>query len=116
MAERREVVTFEAQVSARDGRPFVKMTCSLDGEPVFAAQFPPAVVTALGLRAVQSAIEAERDAGFIAFLHEIGAPADKIGAMLVGLREHREQFDSEAGSMRKLGPDDPSSLEEADRG
>lgn len=108
-----ESIVFEAQVSARDGRPFVKMTCSLkDGEPVFATQLPPDVVTALGLRAIQAAIEAERDAGFIAFLHSMNVDEQMVGPMIVGLRDHRQQFDAEAGTMRKLGPDDPSELEE----
>lgn len=106
-----ETIIFDAQVSARDGRPFVKMTCSLaDGSPVFAARFPPSIVTALGLRAIQSAIEAERDAGLIAFVRSTGAPDGIVNAMLTGMREHREQFDAEAGTMRPLSDDDPSSL------
>lgn len=106
-----ESVVFEAMVSARDGRPFVKMTCSLkDGTPVFSTQFRPSLVTALGLRAVQAAIEAERDAGLVAFMREGGATDEQIGHMLVGLRTHREQFDPEEGTMRPLGGDDPSTL------
>jgi hypothetical protein len=106
-----ETIVFEAQVSARDGRPFVKMTCTLaDGTPVFAAQFLPSVVTALGLRAIQSAIEAERDAGLIAFLQSLEMPGEAVNGMLVGLRDHREQFDADSGTMRPIADDDPSSL------
>lgn len=111
MAEGMESIVFDAMVSAKDGRPFVQMTCSLkDGTPVFATQFRPSLVTALGLRAVQAAIEAERDAGLVAFMREGGATDEQVGAMLVGLRGHREQFDAEEGTMRPLGPDDPSGL------
>jgi hypothetical protein len=106
-----ETITFEAQVSARDGRPFVKMTCTLaNGEPVFATQLRPSMVTALGLRAIQSAIEAERDAGMVAFMHDAGIDDQGIGVMLTGLREHRQQFDAEEGSMRPLAGDDPSEV------
>lgn len=80
---------------------------------MFATQLPPDIVTALGLRAIQAAIEAERDAGLIAFMREGGATDGQVSAMLVGLREHRQQFDAEAGTMRPLGPDDPSEVSDA---
>ncbi len=108
-----ETTVFEAMVSARDGRPFVQMTCALDGEPVFAVKMAPGDVTALGLRAIQSAIEAERDAGFIKFLRSIGAGDAELVSMLNGLRENRQQFDAAAGSMRPLSGDDPSRLTDA---
>lgn len=105
-----EATFFEAMVSARDGRPFVQMTCTLDGEPVFSCKMAPGLATALGLRAIQSGIEAERDAGFVAFLRSIDADNNAIGGMLVGLREHRQQFDAAAGStLTPLSDDDPSS-------
>lgn len=109
-----ETTTFDPCVNAPDGRPFVQMTCALDGVPVFAVKLSPAVMTALGLRAIQSAIEAERDAGVVAFLKEGGADERVIGGLLMGMREHRAQFEPEAGSMRPLGDDDPSSLETDD--
>ncbi len=74
----------------------------------------PDVTTALGLRACQAAIEAERDAGFVAFLRSMGCGKAEVGGMLVGLREHREQFDAAAGTMRPLSPDDPSGLASTD--
>lgn len=104
-----ETIVFEAQVSGRDGRPFVKMTCSVGGRPVFSTQLAPSVATALGLRAVQSAIEAERDAGMVAFMRETGLEDKAVAMMLNGLREHRQQFDAAEGSMRPLADDDPSS-------
>ena len=106
----RETTVFEAMVSASSGKPFVQMTCALDGEPVFAVKMSPDVTTALGLRAIQAAIEGERDAGFIAFLRSMGCGNAEVGGMLIGLREHRQQFDADAGSMRPLSGDDPSSL------
>jgi hypothetical protein len=124
MAQETEWTIFEAQVSAGDGRPFVKMTCGLGDTPVFSTQLPPSVCTAMGLRAVQAAIEAERDAGLVAFLMDDfgprsgmhGGDAQRLAAvMLDGLRRHRAQFDAAAGSTsRPLGPDDPSKLEGAE--
>lgn len=121
MPEGLETVTFEAMVSAGTGKPFVRMTAALDGEPVFAMNMPPSVCTAMGLRAVQAAIEGERDAGMIAFMFEdfaprLGVEGDEakglVNVLLTGMREHRQQFDAEAGSMRKLADDDPSDLTE----
>jgi hypothetical protein len=105
-----EDITFEAQVSARDGRPFVKMTCSIDGQPVFATQLRPSMATALGLRGVQAAIEAERDAGLIAFLRTLDIGDDQVNGLLIGLRDHRQQFDAVEGSTRPLSDDDPTEV------
>jgi hypothetical protein len=105
-----EATYFEAMVSARDGRPFVQMTSTVGGVPVFSCKMAPSVVTALGLRAVQSGIEAERDAGFVAFLRSIDADDSAIGGLLDGLREYRKQFDAAEGStLTPLADDDPSS-------
>ena len=120
MSEGTESTVFEAMVSASSGQAFVQMTCALNEEAVFAVKLSPAVATALGLRAIQAAIEAERDAGLVAFVYDelaaqMGLESRRevdglVGMLLVGLREHRAQFDSEAGSMRPLSGDDPSSL------
>lgn len=112
-----EWTTFEAMVSASTGKPFVQFTAGLGDEPVFSVKMPPSVVTAMGLRAIQSAIEAERDAGLVAYILErfgpqIGMEGDAARALaaafLSGMRQHREQFDAEAGTMRPLSGDDPS--------
>lgn len=114
-----EWTVFEAQVERGRGRPFVKLTSGLGDDAVFSTRQSPAVTTALGLRAIQAAIEAERDAGFIAWivtefgpqldLH--GEDAERFAAMaLDGLRRYRRQFDADAGSMAALFPDDPSEL------
>lgn len=107
-----ETTSFEAFVDARDGRPFVQMTCALDGVAVFSVKMSPAVTTALGLRAAQAAIEAERDAGFVGYLRSIAVDEQAIGVMLVGLRDHREQFDASEGSMVALSEDDPSEIDD----
>src|SRR3954447_3112035 len=108
MSDQVETTVFEAFVSARDGRPFIQMTCAVGDELVFSTKMSPSVATALGLRAIQASIEAERDAGFISFLREDMGVEDKlVGAMLSGLRDHRQQFDAEAGSMHPLSGDDP---------
>lgn len=113
MSNQTEITVFEAFVSANNGKPFVQMTCSLGKTPVFSIKMSPAVATALGLRAIQAAIEAERDAGFIGFVRD-GLQMDNraAGMMLGGLREHRAQFDAAAGSMQPLSDDDPTSMSE----
>jgi hypothetical protein len=116
--EKAEWTTFEAHVSGTTGRPFVTMTCGVGDDISWQTKMPPSVCTALGLRALQAAIESERDAGFVAYVTgEVykgrpDAPA-AAGLLLQGLRNHREQFDADAGSMRPLAPDDPSSIGDA---
>lgn len=113
MSDQMHTTTFEAFVSAKTGNPFIQLTCSVGDKEVFQVNLSPDVATALGLRALQSAIEAERDAGFIKFLRdEMGVEDRLIGPMLSGMREYRQQFDADAGSMRKLSDEDLSSLRE----
>lgn len=108
-----ESTTFEAFVSASTGKPFIEMTCSINDKVVFTCKMSPALATALGLRAIQSAIEAERDSGFIKFLRDQLELSDEgIAAMLSGMRDYRQQFDAEAGSMRPLSVDDKSRVRE----
>lgn len=114
-----EWTVFEAFVNAPDGRPFVQMTSGLGDNAVFATKLSPAQCTALGLRAIQAAIESERDAGFIAYLlnevaEQMDIPEDThkqfAAMMLDGLRRHRTQFDAQSGSMADLFEGDPSKL------
>lgn len=109
-----ESIIFSGGVSMFDGKPFVELQIIRDGEHVFATRFRPSLCTALGLRAVQAAIEAERDAGLIAYFRGVGMDDQAISTILVGLRTHRDQFDAEEGTMRRLSPDDPSGLESPD--
>ncbi len=118
--DKEEWTTFEGLVNVGDKQPFCMMKCGLGKDPVFAMKMAPATMLAMGVRAIQAALEAERDAGLIAYVEgefsdDVGLPQGDTrigiaGAMLDGMRRHREQFDPEAGSMRKLGPDDPSEL------
>jgi hypothetical protein len=111
MSEPLETTVFEAFVSASTGKPFIQMTCAYGDNEVFVSKMRPSVATALGLRAIQAAIEAERDAGFVKFVRDGMDMDDRAaGMMLSGLREFRQQFDAEEGSMRPLSGDDPSSL------
>lgn len=116
MGEQREWTAFEAMVNASDGRPFVKMTCGVGDELVFSTKMSPALCTALGLRGVQAAIEAERDAGFVACILDMGMEEQMAGMLLAGLRAHREQFDAATGSMAKLGGDDRTEMTDAPDG
>lgn len=99
-----DTITFEGMVSGISGKPFVKLTVRKGARLVYEVKFDPATVTALGLRAVQAAIEAERDAGFVAFLAAespvgLGLSTEASRHMLRGLRDHREQFDSDIGAV-----------------
>ena len=62
-------------------------------------QMSPAEAIAMGTRCIQSAIEAERDAGTIAFLKAQGASEDVINGFILGMRDHRDQ----AGPKEGLG-------------
>jgi hypothetical protein len=65
---------------------------SLDGKPW--AQVPPADCAQLGFQAIESAIEAERDAGLFGYLSNVVFGKDDAAAaarVLAGLRDYREQ-------------------------
>ena len=81
-------------MATAEGKPFV--ATFVNDQPL--GQLTPAEAIALGTRAIQSAIEAERDAGLIRFLKKDGKLDDQaIGVLIVGMREHREQWDSKEG-------------------
>lgn len=113
-----EWTTMEAMVNAADLRPFVQITSGVGNDPAWASKLSPAVATALGLRALQAAIEAERDAALIVFIRDEFGPQCGLdeqqslgmaGHFLEGLRRHRTQFDAMAGnSQTPLSEDDPS--------
>jgi hypothetical protein len=81
----------ELQGAARiDGKPFVILL--IDGEQK--GQLTPAEAVAHGTRAIQAAIEAERDAGFVEFWREeMGRSEEETSALILGMREHRSQSD-----------------------
>ena len=114
-------IIFEGLVSAKSGKPFVRMTHS-DGEQEIVSQFECDVVTAMGLRAIQAAIEAERDAGLVAWVmqefgNQLELPEDDrpglANIVLDGMRRFRDQFDPAAGSMRPISLGDTSQFTDA---
>lgn len=60
-------------------------------------QMSPAEAIAMGTRCIQSAIEAERDAGLIKFLKSLGTGAAEINALIVGMRDYRDQAEPKEG-------------------
>lgn len=84
-----------------DGKPFVVIY--VDGEPY--GQLDPAEAIAHGTRAIQAAIEAERDAAVVLACLETAAaagdPKEKGDEMAVALlemtRRHRQQHDPDPG-------------------
>lgn len=94
-------LTTDARVTL-EGKPFVAVL--LDGEQV--GQLDPGEAVHLGLRTIQSGIEAERDAGFWSFmlsLDDTRGGVQAAAAMLAGLREHRGQYDA----VNPIYPRDP---------
>lgn len=86
-------LTTDARVTL-EGKPFVAVL--LDGKQI--GQVDPSEAVHMGLRTIQSGIEAERDAGFWAFmlsLDDTPGGLQAAAAMLAGLREHRGQHDEQ---------------------
>lgn len=81
---------FELQGCVRiDGKPFVMTT--IDGEPF--GQLTPAEALNHGIRAVQAAVEAERDAATVLGLKKMGMGDTEIAGFIAMVREHRGQVD-----------------------
>lgn len=77
-----------------EGKPFV--VTLVDGAKF--GQLTPSEAIAMGVRCIQSAIEAERDAGTVAFFREQGMGDREIAGFLHGMRAHRQQSEpNEAG-------------------
>lgn len=92
MADEGGIFTTDARCTI-EGKPFVAVTYTdSDGKVVAEGQLSPAGCLALGIRTIQSAIEAERDAGLVLFFKEAGFEDNAIGALLTGMREHRQQW------------------------
>lgn len=60
-------------------------------------QLSPAEAIAMGTRCIQSAIEAERDAGLIRFLKSLGTGAAEINGLIAGMRDYRNQAEPKEG-------------------
>jgi 20S proteasome alpha/beta subunit len=78
-----------------EGKAFV--TTFVNEQPF--GQMSPAEAIAMGTRCIQSAIEAERDAGLIKFLKSLGTGEQEVNALIVGMRDYRNQ----AGPSEGLG-------------
>lgn len=77
----------------KEGKAFV-MTF-VNEEPF--GQLTPAEAIAMGTRCIQSAIEAERDAGLVAFLKKTDMDDDSISGLILAMRDHREQATPKEG-------------------
>jgi hypothetical protein len=51
----------------------------------------------MGTRCIQSAIEAERDAGLVAFFKSSGMEDEDISALILAMRDHREEAEPKEG-------------------
>lgn len=80
-------------MATSEGKPFV-MTFVND-KPF--GQLTPAEAIAMGTRCIQSAIEAERDAGLIAYLRTTKLSDEEISTLILHMRDHRQQADSSEG-------------------
>lgn len=87
-------LTFDARVTI-EGKPFIAVL--IDTEQI--GQLDPGEAMSLGLRAIQSGIEAERDAGFLSYMLDLDDSEGGVrmaAVMLDGLRKYRAQFDTQA--------------------
>lgn len=79
--------------TTKAGKPFVQTL--VNDEPF--GQLTPAEAIAMGTRIIQSAIEAERDAGLVAFLKTTAMEDEDIGRMIMAMRDHRQQAEPKEG-------------------
>lgn len=70
-----------------EGKPFVM---SFVNDQPF-GQLTPAEAIAMGTRCIQSAIEAERDAGTLDFLTSTGMGTEDAALFISAMRDHRQQ-------------------------
>lgn len=91
MAGQGGVITCVGQVTI-EGKAFVKT--EIDGDDL--GQLSPAAATMMGIQFIQAAIEAERDAGMLAFLMSDEGPGfepEAAAVFLQEMRKRRDQFD-----------------------
>lgn len=104
MSDEPTMISFQGCVR-RDGKPFVIVV--FDEKPV--SQLSPAEAAAMGMRALQASIEAERDAAVVLASKEMAGTtqeADRIAfGILSMIREHRGQVDPDPRN--DLSPNDP---------
>jgi anthranilate phosphoribosyltransferase len=83
-----ELIELQGAVRA-DGKPFVIVL--EDGEQT--GQLTPGEAVNFGTRAIQAAIEAERDAALVIAMKKQGLSTEEVGGLLTMIREHRSQVD-----------------------
>lgn len=89
---------FTNGATTKDGKPFVITQYEdTEGNVIAQGQLTPAQAISGGLRQIQAAIEAERDAGMLAYLTEMGMEKEAIAALISGMRDHRQQYDPPHG-------------------
>lgn len=86
MPNEQPIIEVEAGVAAEGGHPFIKLAW---GEQ--AGQLTPGEAAAFGLRVIEAAIEAERDAGLVKFFRDAHYEDELIGGLLLAMRENRQQ-------------------------
>lgn len=100
MSESPDLIELQGGVN-RDGKPFVHVL--FDGEKV--GQLTPGEALNFGIRGIQFAIEAERDAALLLAMKKVDDSDEFAAAMLTLVREHRSQVDPDPrGDVR--GPGD----------
>lgn len=80
-------------MTTKEGKPFVMSF--INDEPF--GQLSPTEAIAMGTRCIQSAIEAERDAGMVAFFRSTGMEDEDAARMILAMRDHREQAEPKEG-------------------
>lgn len=91
----------QALVAAKGTRPFVKTSIVSQGHTILEGQLTVQDAIAQGVRFIQAGLEAERDAGLVKFLRTIDFPDRNIAALIIGMREARQQWDVQKGDLSK---------------
>lgn len=79
-------IELQAGVMTKSGKPMVQVKwAEMEG------YLSPAECAQLGCQAQEVAIEAERDAGLMAFFREAGYEDEVIGGILTEMKNHRQQ-------------------------
>ena len=94
-----EIIGLQGGVNEQ-GKPFVHILA--DGDKV--GQLTPGDAIKFGVRGIQAAIEAERDAGVVRAIHKNYGTGDEpekmIASLLTMIREERDQWDPDGGTLR----------------
>lgn len=97
----------EGRVASEGIKPFVQTAIVMEGEekPILIGQVTPGEAVVMGVRIIQTGLEAERDAGLVRYLRSENMPDAVIAQLLEGMRRFREQWDLERGDIAAEQPD-----------